>query len=213
MSQLRAFAPWIAYPIGSALFGWQAGAAMALACCMVGLVVEGRPAVPDTFRVAALGLFGGLTVRDDVDPASRCASVRPCADSCNARGRCGHVDRCRPSVHGSVREAGCAARVLGHNAVRAHQRGAHGGVGRELRDDRRDHRNHAHGRASRRRHPDRSAGCWGSSCRCGSPVGTRQGTRPLRDRVADSASAGRSAAWKRPSIRTGAFWMPSASSG
>ena len=37
MSQLRSFAPWIVYPIASALFGWQAGAAVALGFCIVGL--------------------------------------------------------------------------------------------------------------------------------------------------------------------------------
>ena len=36
MSQLRSFAPWIAYPAASALFGWQAGAAVALGFCIVG---------------------------------------------------------------------------------------------------------------------------------------------------------------------------------
>jgi hypothetical protein len=70
MSQLRSFAPWIAYPAASALFGWQAGAAMALAFCVVGLVLDGRSASVDPFRVAALGLFGGLTVLTGVDPTS-----------------------------------------------------------------------------------------------------------------------------------------------
>ena len=70
MSQLRSFAPWIAYPAASALFGWQAGAAVALGFCVVGLLRDGRSAVADTFRVAALALFGALTMLAYADPAS-----------------------------------------------------------------------------------------------------------------------------------------------
>ena len=70
MSQLRSFAPWIAYPAASALFGWQAGAAVALGFCVVGLLRDPRSATTDAFRLAALVLFGALTAVAYADPAS-----------------------------------------------------------------------------------------------------------------------------------------------
>ena len=70
MSQLRSFAPWIAYPVASALFGWQAGAAVALGVCVVGLFRDGRSAATDTFRMAALVFFAGLSVVAYADPAT-----------------------------------------------------------------------------------------------------------------------------------------------
>jgi hypothetical protein len=70
MSQLRSFAPWIAYPAASVLFGWQAGAAVALGFCIVGLARDGRAAATDTFRMAALVLFGTLTALAFVDTAT-----------------------------------------------------------------------------------------------------------------------------------------------
>jgi hypothetical protein len=70
MSQLRSFVPWIVYPIASALFGWQAGVAVALAFCLVGLIRDGRVATTDTFRMAALLFFATLTAVAYADPAS-----------------------------------------------------------------------------------------------------------------------------------------------
>src|SRR6476660_6056461 len=70
MSQLRSFAPWIVYPVASALFGWQAGAAVALGFCAVGVVRDGRPAATDAFRVAALVFFAVLTACAFVAPDS-----------------------------------------------------------------------------------------------------------------------------------------------
>jgi hypothetical protein len=70
MSQLRSFAPWIAYPAASALFGWQAGAAVALGFCIVGLARDGRSAATDTFRMAALVFFAALSAVAYADPAT-----------------------------------------------------------------------------------------------------------------------------------------------
>ena len=70
MSQLRSFAPWIVYPAASALFGWQAGCAVALGVCVVGVLLDGRPATTDPFRVAALVFFGALTGIAFADPTS-----------------------------------------------------------------------------------------------------------------------------------------------
>jgi len=70
MSQLRNFAPWIAYPVASALFGWEAGAAVAFGFAAVGLLRDGRSAAADTFRVAALVLFGALSAVAYADPAA-----------------------------------------------------------------------------------------------------------------------------------------------
>ncbi len=70
MSQLRNFAPWIVYPAASALFGWQIGAVLALACCVVGLFRDGRSAATDTFRLAALVLFAALSAIAYADPAA-----------------------------------------------------------------------------------------------------------------------------------------------
>src|SRR5689334_8047896 len=70
MSQLRSFAPWIVYPAASALFGWEAGAAVALGFCVVGLIRDGRAAATDTFRLAALVFFAGLTVVAYTDPTA-----------------------------------------------------------------------------------------------------------------------------------------------
>jgi hypothetical protein len=69
MSQLRSFAPWIAYPAASAVFGWQAAAGIALAVAVIGLLRDGRAAATDTFRVAAVVLFAGLTAAALTDPA------------------------------------------------------------------------------------------------------------------------------------------------
>ena len=178
MSQLRSFAPWIAYPAASALFGWQAGAAVALGFCIVGLARDGRAAATDTFRMAALVFFAALSAVAYADPATRAAPVRARAHPGNARGRGGGVDRRRPAVHRHVREAGRAPRVLGHAALRPHQRGAHRSVGHELRDHRRDHRDHAHGRTPRRRRSCSVRRSPVSSCRCASPAGTRPRPAP-----------------------------------
>jgi len=70
MSQLRSFAPWIAYPLASALFGWQTGSAVALGLCVVGVLRDGRPAAAEPLRVAALVLFAVLTASALADPAS-----------------------------------------------------------------------------------------------------------------------------------------------
>ena len=70
MSQLRSFAPWIAYPAASALFGWQAGAAVALGFCIVGLARDGRFAATDTFRMAALVFFAALSAVAYADPSA-----------------------------------------------------------------------------------------------------------------------------------------------
>jgi hypothetical protein len=70
MSQLRSFAPWIVFPAASALFGWQAGAAVALGFCVVGMLRDGRAAASDTFRVAALVFFAALSAVAYVDPTS-----------------------------------------------------------------------------------------------------------------------------------------------
>jgi hypothetical protein len=70
MSQVRSFAPWIAYPVASALFGWHAGAAVALGFCVVGLLRDGRAAASDTFRLAALGFFAALSAVAWIDPTS-----------------------------------------------------------------------------------------------------------------------------------------------
>ena len=70
MSQLRSFAPWIAYPAASALFGWQAGAVVALGFCAVGLFRDGRAAATDAFRLAALVFFAAVSVVALTDPAA-----------------------------------------------------------------------------------------------------------------------------------------------
>jgi len=71
MSQLRSFAPWIAYPAASALFGWQAGAAVALGFCIIGLACDGRAAATtDTLRMAALVFFAALSAVAYADPAT-----------------------------------------------------------------------------------------------------------------------------------------------
>jgi hypothetical protein len=77
MRQLRSFAPWIVYPVASALFGWQAGAAIALGFCVVGLLRDGRAAATDTFRVAALVFFASLSVIAYADPAAALHSYVP----------------------------------------------------------------------------------------------------------------------------------------
>jgi hypothetical protein len=70
MNQVRSFAPWIVFPAASALFGWQAGAAVALGFCVVGLLRDGRAAADDTFRVAALVFFAALSAIAYVDPTN-----------------------------------------------------------------------------------------------------------------------------------------------
>ena len=180
MSQLRSFAPWIAYPVASALFGWQAGAAVALGFCVVGLARDGRSAATDTFRMAALVFFAALTCGRVRRSGHGAAPVRARAHPGNARGRGGGVDRCRPAVHRHVREAGRAPRVLGHAALRPHQRGAHRSVGHELRNHRRDHRDHAHGRTPRSRRPARCAGRRLRRADAHHPLVPGPGPRPLR---------------------------------
>ena len=61
MSQLRSFGPWLAYPVATRLFGWQAAAAIALGVLPRGLALGGRPPTTDVFRVAALVFFAALT--------------------------------------------------------------------------------------------------------------------------------------------------------
>src|SRR5690242_3887457 len=70
MRQLRSFAPWIVYPAASALFGWRAGAAIALGFCVVGMLRDGRGAATDTFRVAALVFFASLSAIAYADPGA-----------------------------------------------------------------------------------------------------------------------------------------------
>jgi hypothetical protein len=70
MSQLRSFAPWIAYPIAAAVFDWRVGAGIALSLCLAGLVRVGRAATSDVFAVAAAVFFAGLTAVAFADPTS-----------------------------------------------------------------------------------------------------------------------------------------------
>ena len=60
MSSVRSFAPWFAYGIATAVFGWRVAAAIALVAAVV-LVVR-RTARADVFAMTAVGFFAGLTV-------------------------------------------------------------------------------------------------------------------------------------------------------
>jgi hypothetical protein len=53
-----------------ALFGWRAGAASALAVCLLGLALDGRSATTDAFRAAALVFFAALTAVALIDPTT-----------------------------------------------------------------------------------------------------------------------------------------------
>jgi len=70
VSQLRSFAPWIAYPVVTGVFDWRIGSAVALALCLAGLVHAGRTRATDVFSIAAALFFAGLATVAFADPAS-----------------------------------------------------------------------------------------------------------------------------------------------
>jgi len=70
MNHLSSLGPWIASPLASALVGWRAGAAAALAVCVVGLALEGRAAASYPFRAAGLVFFAALTAVALTDPTT-----------------------------------------------------------------------------------------------------------------------------------------------
>jgi len=67
---LRNLGPWIAYPLASALVGWRAGAAAALAVGLGLLAVDGRAAIFDAFRAAGVAFFAALTAVPLTDPST-----------------------------------------------------------------------------------------------------------------------------------------------
>jgi hypothetical protein len=70
VSQLRSFAPWIAYPVATAVFDWRVGSAVALALCLAGLARAGRARAIDVFSIAAAFFFAGLATVAFADPTS-----------------------------------------------------------------------------------------------------------------------------------------------
>ena len=133
MSQLRTFAPWIAYPAASALFGWQAGCAVALGICVVGVLLDGRPATTDPFRVAALVFFGAMTAIAFADPTSMLHRFVPALiPAALAAAAAASIALAQPFTIAFAKRV-APARVLGDAAVHAHQRCAHHRLGDQLR--------------------------------------------------------------------------------
>jgi intracellular septation protein A len=66
MRQLRGFLPWIAFPAAATVLDWRLAAALAFAVALAGSARRHA----DTFGVAAMVFFGGLTVVAFADPTS-----------------------------------------------------------------------------------------------------------------------------------------------
>ena len=67
MSNLRSFAPWIAFSLVSAFVDWRIAAAVALVLAVLAVRAEGRE---NLLSIATAWFFGGLTVLSWTDPTS-----------------------------------------------------------------------------------------------------------------------------------------------